>query len=289
MAVYKRTYKPYTGVLTPEWNRFLILPRYAWRSLFQQRFLLILYILCFFYPVGAAIAIYLNHNLSFLQQLVPGNAVSKSLFEVGGNFFALFTSIQSAMAFLVTSFIGPGLVSADLANNALPLYFCRPFSRTEYVIGKLSVVALLLAFITWVPGLILFSIEWSLQGWDWFAKNAWLAGAIFVTNFAWTLMISLLALAISAWVRWKVVAGAMLLVIFFLGAGLAQAINASLRTDAGYWIDLGTNFGQLCTHLYRVKTADIISTEEALASLGMMCVLSVLLLWRKIRAYEVAR
>jgi ABC-2 type transport system permease protein len=289
MAVYKRTYKPYTGAMTPEWSRFLILPRFAWRTLFQQRFILILYVICFFYPIGAAVAIYLNHNVSFMGQFMP-KPTAGGLFEVGGDFFLLFTSIQSGMAFLLTSFVLPGLVSGDLANNALPLYFCRPFSRTEYVLGKLSVIALLLAFVTWIPGLILFCIQWSLEGSSWFSNNSWLAGSIFLTNFMWTILISLLALAISAWVRWRIVAGAMLLVIFFLGAGLAQAINAVLRTDAGYWIDLGTNFGQICVRFYRTKSGgDQISTEEAVASLLVMSALSVWLLWRKVRAYEVAR
>ena len=112
---------------------------------------------------------------------------------------------------------------------------------------------------------------------------------MFVTNFIWTILISLLALALSAWVRWKVVAGGMLLVIFFLGSGLAQAINAVLRTDAGYWIDMGTNFSQLCLKFYRIRGVDLISTQEALVSLLAMCLISVGLLWRKVRAYEVSR
>ena len=288
MAVYKRTYKPYIGEMTPEWSRFLILPSFAWRTIFQTRFILIFYVICFFYPVGAAIAIYLNHNLSFLGQFLPISN-SAGLFNVDGNFFAIYTGIQASMAFLLTSFVGPGLVSGDLSNNALPLYFCRPFSRTEYVLGKLSVIAILLAFITWVPGLILFCIQGSLEGSAWFSTNAWLAWSIFFTSFIWTILISLLALAISAWVRWKIVAGGMLLVIFFLGSGLGQAINAVLRTDAGFWIDMGTNFSQLCTKFYRVKSVDLISTEEALASLLAMCGVSIWLLWRKVRAYEVAR
>src|SRR5579864_1198433 len=108
MAVYKRTYKPYTGALTAEWSRFLILPRYAWREVFQTRFMLILYVICFFYPIGAAIAIYLNHNLSFLSTFLPRAGASNGLFSVDGNFFALFTGIQSGLAFILTSFVGPG-------------------------------------------------------------------------------------------------------------------------------------------------------------------------------------
>ena len=41
------------------------------------------------------------------------------------------------------AFIGPGQVSPDLANNALPLYLARPFSRVEYVLGKMSVLLVL--------------------------------------------------------------------------------------------------------------------------------------------------
>ena len=290
MAVYKRTYKPYLGELTAEWSRFFIIPRYAWRSVFQGRFMLILYVICFFYPIGAAIAIYLNHNLSFLNTFLPrGSNNTSGLFSVDGNFFALYTGIQSGLAFVLTSFIGPGLVSGDLLNNALPLYFCRPFSRTEYVLGKLAVIAQLLAFITWVPGLVLFGIQGSLEGWKWVSDNAWLAWGVFFTNFVWTILISMIALAISAWVRWKVVAGGMLLVVFFLGSGIGQAINAVLRTDAGYWIDLGTNFSQVCIKFYRVKGADVTTIEEALTSLTAMCLISIYLLWRKVRAYEVAR
>jgi hypothetical protein len=42
MAVYKRGYRRYTGPLTGAWARFLVLPRYAWRRLYQQRLVLLL-------------------------------------------------------------------------------------------------------------------------------------------------------------------------------------------------------------------------------------------------------
>ena len=37
MAVYEQTYKPYTGKLTPEWSRFLIIPRHAFRGVFSSK------------------------------------------------------------------------------------------------------------------------------------------------------------------------------------------------------------------------------------------------------------
>ncbi len=288
MAVYKRTYKGYEGRLTPEWSRFLILPRYAWESLFKQRFLLIFFVICFFYPVGCAIFLYLNANLGALASLVPGAGKMTGM-DIGGRFFYLFTSIQGALAFILTAFIGPGLISPDLANNALPLYFCRPFSRTEYVAGKLGVVAILLSFITWIPGLLLFCMQWSLADDQWFPANNWLPGAIFLSNVMWILLISLLALALSAWVRWKVVAGSLLLLIFFLGAGLGAAINAVMRTEKGAWLDIGSNNARIWLELFRIRESTTITIEEAWVAQFVTLAFCLWLLWKKVRAYEVIK
>ena len=51
-----------------------------------------------------------------------------------------FLSVQGVFAFLLTAYAGPGLISPDLSNNALPLYLCRPISRTEYVLSKMAVL-----------------------------------------------------------------------------------------------------------------------------------------------------
>ncbi len=290
MAVYKRTYKGYDGALTPEWSRFLIIPRYAWESLFKQRFLLIFFVICFFYPLGCAVFLYLNANLGALASLIPGANVGKLTgLEVSGKFFYLFTSIQGALAFILTAFIGPGLISPDLANNALPLYFCRPFSRTEYVAGKLGVVAFLLSFITWIPGLLLFLMQWSLADSNWFATNSFLPAAILLSNVMWILLISLLALAISAWVRWKVVAGALLLLVFFMGAGLGAAINAVMRTEKGAWLDIGSNNARIWFELFRIRESQTITVQEAWIAQFVTLSFCLWLLWKKVRAYEVVR
>ena len=62
MAVYKRGYRRYTGPMTGPWTRFLVLPRYAWRRLYQQRLVLILTILSFVWPLLCAGFIYLTNH-----------------------------------------------------------------------------------------------------------------------------------------------------------------------------------------------------------------------------------
>src|SRR5580658_2614688 len=106
MAVYKRTYKGYEGGLTPEWSRFLILPRYSYARLFSSKFLLMFLAACAIYPIGAAGFIYIAHNLSFLKAL---NVNAASFLEVNEKFFTTFCSFQGAMAYLLTAIVGPSL------------------------------------------------------------------------------------------------------------------------------------------------------------------------------------
>src|SRR6185295_17098766 len=129
MAVYEQTYKPYTGALTPEWSRFLIIPRHAYRAVFNSKLFTAFFVICFVPLLVEAIMLYLRHNVGALAAM---NAQVRDLFVVDAFFFEVFVNIQNSFAFLLALLIGPPMVSRDLRNNALPLYLCRPFSRTEY-------------------------------------------------------------------------------------------------------------------------------------------------------------
>jgi ABC-2 type transport system permease protein len=169
--------------------------------------------------------IYLVHNASFLQEI----GVGKEVLSIDNRFFFHFMGVQGAFAFLLTAFAGPGLISPDLANGALPLYFCRPFSRAEYVLGKSSVLAILLSQITWVPGLILFAVQAGLAGASWTWSNLWIAGSLMLASLIWIAILSLLAMALSAWVKWRIVAGALLLGEAGDQRGDANAVGVFLR------------------------------------------------------------
>src|SRR6185295_7596492 len=202
MAVYEHTYKPYAGALTPEWSRFLVIPRHAYRDVFRYKLFAGFFALCFVCPLVMAILIYLHHNLTAMA-IFQVNL--RDLAPINGFFFQFFVAFQTGLAFLLTVLIGPPLISRDLANNALPLYLCRPLSRAEYVLGKMTAVAFLLSLITWIPGLIIFLFQASLAGLSWLWSNAWMMWSIFFGSMVWIILLSLIALAVSAVVKWRVV------------------------------------------------------------------------------------
>jgi ABC-2 type transport system permease protein len=285
VAVYRRTYTSYSGPLTPAWSRFLVLFRYSRRSLFRSKLQTGLFVLCFFYPIFCLLAVYLAHNLNVLE----GLGANDQFLKIDSKFFFYFVSAQGSLAFVLTAFTGPGLISPDLANGALPLYFCRPFSRAEYVLGKASVLVILLSLITWIPGLVLFAVQSSLAGPEWAWQHLWIAGSIILSSLIWIAILSLLAMALSAWVKWRIVAGALLLAVLFFGAGFGQAINAVMRTQLGHLTDIGYLMGTIWTSLFRIGGPRAISTAEAWIALLIYCGICLALLVRKVRAYEVVK
>lgn len=285
MAVYRRSYRPYSGALTAAWSRFFVLFRYSRRTLFRSKIQTGFFVLCFFYPIACLVMIYLAHSVSFLARL----GVPSQLISIDNMFFFRFMSVQGVLAFLMTAFAGPGLISPDLANGALPLYFCRPFSRAEYILGKSSVLGILLSQITWIPGLILFTIQASFAGARWTWNNLWIAASLVLASIIWIAILSLLAMALSAWVKWRIVAGALLLAVMFFGAGFAQAINAVLRTDSGHFFDLAYLMASVWIGLFKVDAGNTIPAFQAWIAIVVYCAACLWLLMRKVRAYEVIR
>jgi ABC-2 type transport system permease protein len=238
MAVYKRRYSPYNGALTSQWSRFFVLTRYALADLFRSRVLVLLFILTLIPSLFFAGYIFIASN-DTVQLLLPLRKVG--VFSVNQHFFFVVILIQTQLAFLLNCWVGPVLVAGDLTNGALPLFLSRPLRRSEYVLGKFAVLALLLSFVTWVPGLLLFSLQAVLakSGWTW--SHLWMVVPIVFCSVIWILMLSLISLAVSAWVKLRIAATGVIFISFFIPAGLGGIFNAVMST---YWGSL-LNFSQL--------------------------------------------
>lgn len=306
MAVYEHTYKQYTGRLTPDWSRFLILPRYAYRTIFQSKLFIAFFVACFICPLVMAILIYLKHNTNALGIF---QLQINELLPIDASFFKFFVWFQGMLMFFLAMFVSPTLVARDMTNNALPLYLSRPFSRSEYILGKMSVVVILGSLITWVPGLLLFFFASYLEGWAWFKENYFIALAIYLGSFIWIILLSLLSLAVSAWVKWRIVSMAILLAVYFVPRVFAEFINENFDTRLGNLLSLQTLINNAWDGLFGIFEREVIigrsmnrrgqvlqqltALEPPLWSswlfLFFIAAFCLLLLYTKIRAYEVVR
>ena len=283
MAVYERTYKRYTGTLTPTWGRFTVIPRFAFHEVFRSRWFLVFFAVCFLPSVGAGGWIYFRNNMA---KAVPIEEL-QGLMPIDANFFFALLTVQASLAYCLALIRGPGLVSRDLDNNGLPLFLSRPFSRVEYVAGKFSILAVLLSVVTWVPACLLIFFQASLVKGTWFQEHSDLLFEVVISSGVFVATVVLLALAISAWVRWKPVAAFMMLMValggilfgnlaaFLFNMPLLQIFNLQQVFHSVYGLFLG------------VEVENGLSAISAIFALVMWNSVSLFLLHWKLRAYEV--
>ena len=292
MAVYKRTYKAYTGALTPEWSRFLVLSRFSFATLFDSRLFTAFTVLCFVpFLIGFAF-IYISHSLT-VQLILGINTLQAHPIAIDGAWFVTYLAVQSWLGFFLTAWCAPGLIAQDLANNALPLYLSRPLSRPEYLLGKITVLATLLSCITWIPALILFLLQAEMEGHSWGWDNISIAGAIFVSAWLFIALIALVSTALSIWMKWRIAATAAMLAVFFVAPGFGLAIDQVLRVQWGRLLNLPFDVMLIWFHMFhaedRFRASGLIPVWEAWATIFMVCWLAILLLNKRLRAKEVIR
>jgi ABC-type transport system involved in multi-copper enzyme maturation permease subunit len=293
MAGYKRRYNSYTGSLTSEWSRFFVLTRYAFADLFKSRFFVLLLIFsiipCLFF--AGYIFVANNKTVQLLMQLR-----SADLFSVETQYFTIILMVQTQAAFLLNCWVGPVLISGDLTNGALPLFLSRPFSRSDYVLGKLAVLGLLLSAVTWVPCLLLFGLQSGLarNGWVW--SHLWMIVPIMLCSAIWILMLSLISLAVSAWVKLRIVATGVIFITFFIPAGFGEMFNAIMGTYWGRLLNFSYMFRVIVASGFRESSGLLgsigwneIPVPAAWGALIFVCLLSLVILNARLRARETVR
>ncbi len=293
MAVYKRRYNSYTGSLTPGWSRFFVLTRYAFADLFKSRFFVILLILSLGPTLLFAAYIFIANNKT-VQLLMQVR--SADLFAVETQYFIVIMTVQTQAAFLLNCWVGPVLIAGDLTNGALPLFLSRPFSRADYVLGKFAVLGLLLSGVTWVPCLLLFSLQAGLakDGWIW--SHLWMVAPIVLCSAIWVLMLSLISLAVSAWVRLRIVATGVIFIAFFVPSGLGEMFNAIMGTIWGRLLNFSYLFHIILASGFREQSRLLgsmgwneIPVPAAWGALISVCLLALVILNARLRARETVR
>ena len=285
MSVYDRTYKGYSGRITPSWSRWSVLARYALEDTFRSRIFVGFFIVCFIPPLIAAVMIYLRYNVEALAIL---ELSILDLIKIDAGFFRNFVyGPQSTLAFAMVLIVGPALVSPDLRNNALPLLLSRPLSKTDYVLGKLTVLVALASLITWVPALALFALQSYLAGREWFTENLRLVFAIPISFGVWIFVLSVFALAISAWVKWKPWARIAFLGAIFVATALGQIFTLLYETWWGSLIVVSALMGRLTASCYGGESGGDGRVVRGCRGLIALAAVSLVEMYWRIRAFEV--
>ena len=118
--------------------------------------------------VVQAVRLYISANFAQLALLAPTAET-----------FRQFLEQQDFFVFVITIYVGAGLIANDRRANALQIYLSKPLTRAEYVLGKLAILMSFLALVTWLPAIVLLIVQIAFAGnFTFFATNAFLFPAI---------------------------------------------------------------------------------------------------------------
>ena len=216
MPIYEQTYRRYEARAPLRTVRFWPITREALRLILARRAFLALLLVAWGQFLFRVIQIYVVTRLPEAGRVLP----------IDGRMFGQFLAIQTLFTLLLSIFGGSGLIANDLRTGAILVYLSRPLTRRDYVLGKLGVLLALNLSVTLVPGLLLYLIALALAP-DQFAQwsLAWIGPAVVLQSAVTSLVMSLIALAVSSLSRSARVAG---LGFFGLVSGL-EIVRGVLR------------------------------------------------------------
>lgn len=74
-------------------------------------------------------------------------------------FYYFFAYSQSFLTFLIVAIVGPPLISQDVRSKAFLVYFSKPITRLEYLLGKATVLLFAMFLVTLLPALVLYILS----------------------------------------------------------------------------------------------------------------------------------
>lgn len=206
-----------------------------------------------------------------------------------GQAYADFMFAQATIGALLLAFAGSTLIGSDYRQGGMVFYLSRRIGKWQYIVGKLLTIAAIVSIITTLPALVLF-IEYGTlsNSFQYFLDNPQILAGILGYGLVLAVVQSLMIFAIAAWVPRTVPLVMTWLGLFVLLKGLADAMRAIDDNRnwllLGFWDDM-RRLGSWC--FGSLDETRLPKAGHCLLVLSAVCVVSLILIVRRVRAVEV--
>jgi ABC-type transport system involved in multi-copper enzyme maturation permease subunit len=278
MPLHDPGYKHWSGDWTTHPYRWWVVSRQRIRLLIKRKWFVFLMILSSIPFLVRAIFIYLSSSL--------GGYVTA--LRIDPLFFEKFLSQQGFFVFIISIYAGAGLISNDLRANALQIYFSKPITRRDYILGKLGALVFFLALQTLVPVVLLYVLSILFQASDGFAP-AYLEvlGAILGYSLLIIFTSSLIMIGFSSLSKSSRFAGIGFAALFFFSQALSVILSSVLRDPSFGWVALENNIRRLGDVFFRTQSNYQFAPWISLLILAALMAAAVCTAYRRINAVEV--
>jgi ABC-2 type transport system permease protein len=263
MPIHDQSYRRYAGERRPAGTAWMVIARQGMAAVLGKRLFVGLLLLAWVPFVVGAVMAYFNANFPQF-----------ALFGMTAQRFRDFLNTQDFFVFLITVWVGAGLIANDKRAGALQIYLSRPLTRVEYVAGKLATLSAFLLLVTWVPAILLLVLQVAFTGSVAFLRqNLYLFPAVTLFAGLQVLVSSFLMLALSSMSR-----SSRYVAVLYAGAwffshaifGIVYAVTGSTRLS---FLSLPGSLNQVGDVVFRLHPR--YSTPPLLSVLVLLAVVAV--------------
>ena len=223
-----------------------------------------------------------------VQLYITASYPQASIIAATPETFRQFLEQQDFFVFVITVYVGAGLIANDRRANALQIYLAKPLMRSEYILGKLAVLAVFLLLITLVPAMLLLLLKVLFDGsFAFVTKNLFLIPAITVSALLQVILASFTMLALSSLSKSARFVGILYVGITFFTKAMFGALYAITGSTRVSWISIGEDLAQVVDVIFRMKPRYATPWQVSLLVLVALIVVSISILERRVRGVEV--
>ena len=219
---------------------------------------------------------------------ISANFPQASVLEPSVKMFRDFLEQQDFFVFVMTIYVGAGLIANDRRANALQIYLSKPLMRSEYIAGKAAVLFAFLMLVTWLPAMLLLFLQVMFKGnFDFLRANLFLIPAITVASLLQVFVATFTMLALSSLSKSSRYVGILYAGIIFFTAAIYGAMMAITGSTKLSYLSLSANLTQVMDVIFRLKPRYATPWPVSLTVVIGLVVLSISVLERRVRGVEV--
>lgn len=277
MPIHDQSYRRYGGGKTMPGRAWTVIAWAGMLTMLRKRAFLGLLIFAWLPFVVRAVQIYVAANFPQAAMLAPD-----------AQMFRDFLQQQDFFVFIMTIYVGAGLIATDRRANALQIYLSKPLLRSEYIAGKAATLFVFIMMVTWLPAMLLLFLQVMFRGsFEFLQANLFLFPAITVATLLQALLATFTMLALSSLSKSSRYVGIMYAgIIFFTAAifGVMTAITGSTKIS---WVSVGASLSQVMDVVFRLPPRYDTPWSVSLIVIVALIVISMSILERRVRGVEV--
>jgi len=289
MTVKEKGYSHWKGEFEEKRFPWWPITRYGIKLTFKRKFFKLFFFMTLLPAFGYLVGIYVSERIEDFSFMIREGT---EIFAVNPAYFKSYMTNDFLlfMIVMIMVFCGSGLISDDLKYNSLQLYFSRPLKKGDYFTGKAAVITFFLFIVTLVPGIFFIIMKLIFSGnFRFFQQYPWLILSVLVYSVFITGFFSFYVMLLSSLNKNRRYVAVLIFGLYLFTDILFGIFYGIFRSKYFSLLSLKVNLQQVGSVLFKQKTPYDISWLYSFLILVLICIISALVLKKKVRGVEVIK